>query len=293
MFSRFKQKINIKYFIVGYVGFLLAFSSFYFQDFESLWKGILIVALYAGFDLIWTYLRDKLWYVPVSSLISGFILSIVALPKPPLALIIFLPLAAVASKQFLRLGKNRHVFNPASFGLAFAALFTPAISWWGLAVSSAPSRFSDIISRFADPSAVLFWIIALVGIFILWRQNRWHIAIPFIISYSVFLGVFSVVARGALPNNLINLLKPPFLDGTTIFFATVMLIEPITSAFPARRQRMLYGVVVGFAAALMIYLVPIFHWPSQDPLVFGLLVGNLAASLLFLPARNKNDNMHL
>lgn len=60
MFSNLKQKISIKYFMVGYLGLILTYSSLYFHDLQRLWKGIVIICLYSGFDLIWTYLRDKM-----------------------------------------------------------------------------------------------------------------------------------------------------------------------------------------------------------------------------------------
>lgn len=73
-------------------------------------------------------------------------------------------------------------------------------------------------------------------------------------------------------------------EPVTIFFASVMLIEPITSGFSTKRQRIIYGVIVGVAVVLMTYLTMIFNWPFQDPRVYGLLAGNLLAGLLFLPA---------
>ncbi len=284
MFSAtFRQKINIKYFMVAYVGGLLVFSSLVLGTPDRLWMGLLIVLLYAGFDLIWTYLRDKIWYVPVSSWISGCILSVVAIPAPSLFLAVVLPLLAVASKHLLKFGKQRHVYNPASFAMAIAAFFTPSISWWGVTWS------------LPDIGRVPLAIVILVGLFILWRQSRWHVTIPFLISYGAFLGLFFLWLGNSV-GNLAALLSPQLIDGTTIFFATVMLIEPLTSAFPSRRQRAVYGVLVGFFAVLMTYLSgAISSLPALaaspiavnlDPLVFGVLFGNLAASLLFLPSRH-------
>ena len=88
MFTKLKQKIPIKYFMVVYLGGLLVFSSAALGEWERLWRGIFIVLLYAVFDLLWTYVRDKTWYLPVSSMISGLILSLVAIPEPPFRFII-------------------------------------------------------------------------------------------------------------------------------------------------------------------------------------------------------------
>ncbi len=265
MLSRLKQKINIKYFMVGYLSLILAYSSFYFHDLERLWKGIIIICLYSSFDLLWTRLRDKVWYLPVSSWISGLILSIVAMPKPSLFFIIFLPLVAVAGKHLLHFGKNRHVFNPASSAIALAAIFIPAITWWGLASGS------------------IIWLLLAGGIFILWKQNRWHVAGSFFIFYAA--GLFIVaIANKITTVDVGQIIFSQITEPVTIFFASVMLIEPITSGFSTKRRRIIYGATVGVAAALMTYLTMIFNWPFQDPRVYGLLAGNLLASLLFLPA---------
>lgn len=269
-----KQKINIKYFMVAYIGGILVYSSLVLGTPERLGKGLLVVVIYAAFDLLWTYARDKVWYLPLSSWISGFIISVVAIPNPPLALVILLPLLAVASKQLLHFGKPRHIFNPASFAMAVGALFMiPTVSWWGVAWGTTP-----------------LLIAAIAGIFILWRQDRWHVAAPFFLSYAAFL-LLLFILNGIPAAQLLIFLKPQILDGTTLFFSTVMLIEPLTSTFPTRRHRLIYGVLVGFFAVLITYLMNLFAiWAPSfanniDPLVFGLLLGNLLASLAFLPSR--------
>lgn len=261
---RLKKLVNIKYFMVGYLALILAYSSLYFNDIERLWKGIAIVCFYSAFDLVWTYLRDKIWYVPVSSWISGLILSVVSLPKPSFGWIIFLPLAAVAGKHLLNFGKNRHVFNPASLAMALAALFIPSITWWGLT------------------GMVAIWIVLFGGLFILWKQSRWHTAISFFISYAVGLLVVALVDKIAAVN-IGQIILAQITEPVTIFFASVMLVEPVTSTFPGKRRQIIYGVMVGLATALMTYFTMIFNWPYQDPRVYGLLIGNLVASLLFLP----------
>ncbi len=250
--------------MVAYLGGFLAYSSISLGLTDRLFKGLVIVILYALFDLIWTYARDRMWYLPTSSWISGLILSLVAIPAPSIMLIILLPLLAVSSKQLLHFGRMRHVLNPASFAMATVAIFTPAVSWWGVAWGTPP-----------------LIVAALVGIFILWRQNRWHISVPFLVSYAILLSAF-FLWNGIPAASLLQFIRPQLIDGTIIFFATVMLIEPLTSTFPNTKQRILYGILVAFAAMLVTYLSQQFAWGNQDPLVYGLLLGNLIASLLFL-----------
>lgn len=272
--NSFKSKINIKYFMALYLSILLVYSSVALQKPERIWKGLLIVLLYAVFDLTWTYLRDKNWYLPISSLISAFILALVALPDPPLALAFFLPLLAVASKQILSFGKNRHIFNPAAFSLAAVSLVTPAVSWWGVAWGTPPLA-----------------ITLLVGIAILWRQNRWHVAIPFLVSYTLLLITLFIWNKIPIAQ-VINFLEPQIVDGTILFFATVMLIEPLTSNFPTTSNRIVYGTLVGFAAVFTTFIASRWNLENQDPLIYGLIAGNLVASLVFLPSK-KTVEHHL
>lgn len=291
LFPYFRQRINIKYFMIGYLFFLLSYSSFYLKDLRLFFNGISIVMIYVFTDLLWTYIRDRVWYLPSSSLISGLILSIVAFPNPSIILIIILPFVAVLSKQLIHLGKNRHIFNPASFAMAAVTIFTPAISWWGIASSRTPNTLSDIILSFRlfDSTAILFLVILLAGIFILWRQNRWHIALSFMFFYAVSLIIFSIAINRETVG-IFYFLRQQIISGIFIFFSTVMLIEPITSTFSSKKEEVVYGGAVGLSAGLIFYLSAKFNLGRIDPLVYGLLAGDFIAGLIFLEARSPTIN---
>ncbi len=277
-----KNRLPIKYFMVFYLGLLLLFSSLYFKDLKMFGSSLLIVLLYSLYDLFWTYVRDRVWYLPVSSWISGFVLAIVALPNPRWIFIILLPLLAVATKQMLHFGKNRHVFNPASSALAIVGIFTPIAAWWAVAAAQVPSL---VKFNLFDPAVLLFIFIVLAALIILWKQNRWHITGTFLLVYAAAFSVLSV-ADGVTINLLPRLLSANLLTGVVLFFATVMLVEPLTSIFVNKKQEIFYAALVAVAAVVMTYLTRTFNLFSFDPLVYGLLVGNLVASLWFLPARN-------
>ena len=282
--TRLKQLLNVKYLMVGYLCLLTLLTSIQFKDVGMFTDGILIVLLYTTFDLLWTYLRDKVWYLPVSSWISGFVLTIGALPKPSLTILVALPLLAVASKQLLHFGKNRHIFNPAAFALGVISFFTPSVSWWAVTGETLPTING---LQQLDPGESLFVFSAAFAIIILWRQNRFHVTVPFLLSYIFFLSVLSL-SNGIVVNQLSHALFPQIMNSVILFFATIMLIEPLTSTFQTKRQEILYGGLVGLTAVTTMYLAQTFKMASLDPLVYGLLSGNLIASLLFLPSRNDN-----
>jgi Na+-translocating ferredoxin:NAD+ oxidoreductase RnfD subunit len=271
-FASLKQKLNIKYFMMTYLTVLFISAVFFFAGTSwsaTLLKGLAIVLLYVLFDLLWTYLRDKTWYLPVSSVISGFVLAIVASSDLPIHVIVILPLLAVFSKQFLHFGKMRHVFNPAAFALAIMSLFLPTVTWWATGWSTMP-----LIA------------VAVISLFVFWRQGRWHVAIPFLFSYSILLTLFLIVS-GVKPENLAGSLNAQLVNGTVLFFTAVMLIEPLTSTFPARRQRVIYALLVAVFAIGTLSVSHFLGLGHQDPLILGLLAGDITASLLFLPKRKK------
>lgn len=260
--------------MAAYLGVLFVYGTFAFGIWRplplSLIKGIAIVFFYIFFDLIWTRLRDKTWYFPLSSIISGFVLAIVSSPDLPIFLIIILPLLAVFSKQLLHFGKIRHLFNPAAFAMGVTSFFIPVISWW---VTS-----WDLIALIP---------VFLFSIFIIWRQERWHVAVPFLICYSALLTLFLLVT-GVKPESLQGILMAQLVNGTLLFFSTVMLIEPLTSSFPTKKQRVVYGLLVAVFAIIATAVLRFVNFGSHDPLILGLLAGNLAAGLLFLPNRKKD-----
>ncbi len=244
--------------MTGYLALLLVFSALMSGQPVFIVKGVLLVLFYSIFDSGWAYLKYKTWYWPVSSWISALILGVVAWPDLPWYFTVLLPLLAVISKQFLHFGKARHIFNPAGFALGVCSFFVPAVAWWGASWGNLP-----------------LLIMGAAGIFILWRQSRWHEFIAFALSYLFFLYLLAA-SIGTM-----------FWQGSTLFFASIMLIEPITSQFPSKNQRVAYGALVGFFAVLALFLLN--KWPlfSADPLILGLLLGNVTASLIFLPHAQK------
>lgn len=253
--------------MVVYLAAIFVYAAFAFAGPTALLKGASIVALYSIFDLAWTRLRDKVWYFPLSSLISGLVLAIVAGSDLPILAVVLLPLLAVFSKQLLHFDKMRHVFNPAAFAMTVVSFFIPVVSWWATGWNNIP-----------------LMIVSVISVFILWRQKRWHVAVPFFFAYSILLSLF-LLLTGVRFENLQGILTAQLLSGTLLFFSTVMLIEPMTSTFPTQRQRIIYGFLVALFSIIVLAILRFVSLGHFDSLIVGLLGGNLAASFLFLPKR--------
>src|SRR3990167_684303 len=257
--SGFRSRIPIKKFMVGYLAALLIFGAFGTNDLNRILRGAVIVTLCAAVDLFWTKIRDKKWYLPLSSFISGLIIANLLSPQAPWGWLIFAPVAAAAFKQLIHWGP-RHIFNPAGLALIVVGIFFPgAISWWGAAWG---------------PTALA--VVGIVGVFILWRQQRFHIVLPFLAIYA--LGLAGLLLRaGVSVSDLPAIMRRELIDGTLFFFTTIMLIEPITTSFATRKIRMIYGAIVG-ALAIAVSLASRFV-PISDALIAAMLGGNLIVTL--------------
>lgn len=175
-----------------------------------------------------------------SSIITGFILSLIFGPVPLLTNLIPLtaaPILAMASKYLITF-RGRHIFNPAAFGALVSAMFlNQGASWWISGYSIAP-------------------FILLGGLLILKKIRRLEMVLVFLILYII-----------SNPQNIFSLANSPIL-----FFALVMLVEPLTSPFK-RSHQILYAALI----AISFYLLGNF---ISYPLEVSLLIGNIFAFLV-------------
>ena len=257
--------------MVGYLGLLLILSSVATGAPARIVYCLVILLVYSAADAIWDRVVEKTWRWPISSWISGLILSLIGLlPNSSLVLLVLMPLAASAIKHLLHFGRARHLLNPAASSLFVLGLFVPTVSWWGVSWGA---------------SAAI--VTALVGMFILWRQERLRTALAFLVVFFALSAAFAAVS-GASASAIGQTVWILLIDGATGFFATVMLIEPVTSYFPTRRQRTIYGALVGAFSAAFSYAQQFMPYANIDPLIAGLLLGNLIGGLFFLPSVTKN-----
>ncbi len=132
-------------------------------------------------------------------------------------------IAAMGSK-YLLVWRKRHIFNPAAAGVLITYfVLGEGASWW---VSS----------------PAIIGIAAILGALIVTKIRRWDVVGSFLGTY--FLGIL-VINGGALSQIVTILTVTPI-----IFFAMVMLVEPMTS--PADKPATwCYGVGTGLALVLI------------------------------------------
>lgn len=240
-----------------FLGFLLVLGAWGIGNGTLIGRGLLMLAIYSFLDLAAGYLKEGKWILPSSAWISGFILALVLSPTAPWLAVFLAPVLASASKHLLRV-QRKHVFNPAAFALVALAYLYPdrgMVSWWGAAWGFLP------------------WVlIVLSGVVTVIRVKRWRTAVAFLVVYVA--GSAALLARSGAPLDLRTLL----VDGTLAFFATVMLIEPVTTAYQPPALRAWFGAAVGALALLL--ALPGVPSPIPDPLLVALLLGNVGATVL-------------
>lgn len=225
---------------------LIASSAILFQkQFLSFWIIGLAVLTAAFADIALIKLRGLKPFFPSAAIVSGLIIGLLSAPTLPWYQLVLASAAAILSKNFLRSGK-RHIFNPAALGLFSAALiFNNPISWWG-------ASFQILSAK--TVSVLLFLVLLSPGYVSMLRLRRERILLGFFAAHTLLTG---------------NL--RPLLDPTTLFFALVMLPEPMTSpALPLRQ--FLFGAAAAGGAYLTGFIPAGF---IIDPLIAGLLIANL------------------
>lgn len=183
--------------------------------------------------------------------ITAFILALIISPAKSLNLtyIIFMAWAAIwamASKYIFTIGK-KHIFNPAAFAVALTSFtINQSASWWIGTASLAP-------------------FVLIGGLLIVRKIRRADLVWSFFITALVTILTFNFL-KGYSP---IATLQKTFLDAPIMFFAFIMLTEPLTTP-PTKKLRMWYGALVGFFFAPQVHILSIYSTPE-----LALLMGNI------------------
>lgn len=225
---------------------------------------VLAVAFTAIFDILLTFFRRNVWFVPYAALVTGAIIGLIANPNLPWYHIALIAGVAVASKQFLRTN-NGHIFNPAAAGLILGGiLLQQSVSWWAVS-------FQNIFE--ATPFTFISFLMLLTPLTIsAFHLKRYFTIISFLISYILLSRLASIQTTWSFQQFLITLFDP-----TLLFFTIVMLPEPRTSPVEKKRQ-VFYGVCVAIIISIIgrpFFTNLFLSWGVlPDQLLFSLLIGN-------------------
>jgi len=243
------------YFLIGLLFYSLVLSILSFLSYNPIdILGSVFLTVCSGY--LTNKLFAKVFHASTnveSVFITALILSLIITPKLPLnwEFLIVASVLAMAVK-YLPTIEKRHILNPAAGSVLAISLFTSdhAASWWvGTPWMSIP---------------VLIGGLALVR-----KIRREDLFYVFVATFLVCTGIAAIFRTGNLLT-LITTLQISFLKTPTLFFATVMLTEPLTSPTTKGLQKW-YSLLVGiFYSTPQLRLFSIAFTPEQ-----ALILGNI------------------
>jgi glycine betaine catabolism B len=248
----------VLYYLIGLITVAVIFGFLHLLPYSP-WAILLSTAL--ALAACWSLNQLFAWFFkapsnPESTYITALILTLIVAPvdigQSPIFLLLSC-LIAIISKYVLAY-KNKHLFNPAAFGVALASLAgAGAAAWW--VGNSNPWFMGSVL---------------IGGLLIVRKLQRFDLVLTFgVVAVMVILiiGGFS---------NILSSVRLALFETPLFFFAFVMLTEPLTTP-PTRALRIYYGALVGLLFAPQLSTVLHLEWLSS---VLGtpeeaLLWGNL------------------
>ena len=237
MFKIFKA--DTRWYAAAFIIILLVSAKFYQP--KDIGYLSLICASSCILDFTILSLINRRPSFPLSALVTGLIISGILAPG---RLSFIAALAAILSKHIIKISE-RHVFNPAGFGLFIASTLLGLPLIWKV---------------YANPLLTV-----LFGLFLAYRVRKLSLAFSAALSLIFLSAVYSLIKHQGLWANAWV---------ANHFFIFFMLIEPKTSPVYLK-SKIIYCIIVSMAVMLCFIFLP-----GHDFLVLGLLSGNIINALL-------------
>lgn len=186
--------------------------------------------------------------------ITALILNLIITPISTIHDLSFVFWASVwaAGSKFILTINKKHLFNPVAVGVFIAGLgITGSAGWWVGTAWMAPA-------------------VLIGGILIVKKMDRWNLVLTFI-SVAVS-AIFILSFSGG--SQLISLMEKIFLDSPILFFAFVMLTEPLTTP-PDKTYQIIYGALTGFLFTPQLHFGSFVTTPET-----ALILGNIFSYLV-------------
>ncbi len=186
--------------------------------------------------------------------ISALILALIISPLKSFDGLVFLFWAgvwAMASKYMLAINK-KHVFNPVAFAVLLTSYtIAQSATWWVGTASMLP-------------------VVLIGGVLIVRKIRRFDLVFYFFIASLITILGLSFF-KGSDP---VTTLRKTFLDSPILFFAFVMLSEPLTTP-PTKLLQSIYGSIVGVLFSPQINISGFTTTPE-----LALIIGNIYSYLV-------------
>lgn len=233
------KSISIKKLLIFFLFSFVAFISFQDNTLYYISKCFISVFCSVAFETLAIYFRQKKIQLTESSFVTGFIIGFVLSSDAIWWVFALASILAIFSKYVLQ-HKNKHIFNPAAFGIFATILITRSDSQWLGAFDWA--------------------IIVPCGLYFAFKIKKLLLVFAFFIFYVFFSCLESGFSLSDITNTVLY---------ANYFFILIMLTEPKTTPYKNGQKI----VVAGFIST-MSYILGLTKMP-YDPILPALLFGNL------------------
>jgi len=267
MFNYIDNKLNkitmyrlVMYYLIAILAYAVVLGNAGYIPYNSFYI-VASVAYITFFAWVTNILFSKIFKAPVnmeSIYITALILSFIITPMQSIYDTKFLWFAFLAAflasaSKFLFTIKKKHIFNPVVIAVLLAGVLSgQAASWW-------------VGNIYLMPVIIIF------GILLLRKISRFELV-------GSFIGVFiiSLLITHQSPDffSTINFINKTIFYSPILFFAFIMLTEPLTSPV-ARWQRVIYGTIVGILFNPFIHIGTLYFTPET-----ALIIGNIFAYIV-------------
>lgn len=206
---------------------------------RSPWQIVLTIIFGASYEVIFHRLFKGKWIFPLSALITSCGIGLLLNFSHHL-LWVALPIFFAISSKYIFTFKERHLFNPALFGVVASLILTnelitsaPAYQWYGY-------------------SSVAIFLLMPGLLFIMPQFRKMPLITSFLISYTIVTALRAFVMRHHLPFGTIfwgTITSPPFF-----LFTFFMITDPATSPVEKKDQ-----VKIGISLAIIDLLYHVFR----------------------------------
>ncbi|MFH0941214.1 MAG: RnfABCDGE type electron transport complex subunit D [Candidatus Omnitrophota bacterium] len=214
------KAFSIKTQLIIFLSIFALYLSFVDKDALFLVTTLVAIAGAMAVDSAIEFFTFKKFILTESSVISGLIIGYVLSNIYPWWIFLWASVFAICSKHLLRI-HEKHLFNPAAFGIFLATVLLGVSAQWR--------------------GAGLWYILVPAGVYFVSRIRKIEVVIGYVAVFMLLFGAQAFFQKTSLLDVLIY---------QNYFFIFVMLIEPKTT--PVTRKG---KVVFGAAVAILVFIL--------------------------------------
>jgi Na+-translocating ferredoxin:NAD+ oxidoreductase RnfD subunit len=211
---------NIKDQLIIFLCCFAVYLSFKDKNAVFLLTILFCVIAAVAFDSAALFLKNRKVNITSSSIISGLIIGYVLSADNPWWVFVITACLAIGSKHLIRLN-NKHLFNPAAFGIFLSIVLFGASTWW--------------------KGTYIWYILTPFGLYFIYKTRKLEVLTGYAVSALFLFGIQAIMQKAPLIN---------IFGYLSYFFIFIMMIEPKTT--PVKP----YGkFIFGIGVAALIFVL--------------------------------------